>query len=533
MLKPLRPSQEKAIESLRNSIKAGHKHIVIQAPCSWGKTEFAINVSAGALGKGNGVLMTAPRVMLMNQHVKKFYTRGIYDIGVIQSSNPMTRFDAAVQIASMQTLIRRVVDIPEIVIVDESHIRFKKFEDMFKDELKNKLVIGLTATPWRKGMGLVWDDLIIASTIREMIDEHYLYPTEVYVPQTPETIGRSELKIGNDNDFTEASCDEWFHNGKRKIVGDLIDIYKQHNAPNFTVGYFKTRNMAAEGQDALNSAGYRFEYIDCDTPDDERDRILKDYREGELNGICSVDTMNLGIDERVDLALDAQPVNSEIKHVQKCGRIGRHSPGIICDLAGNNLGPEWGGLGLYTEIFHDHLDTHNPKDKSVAYEGEKKAPSSRRCAKCGAMMVSGKRTCTRCGTMVAPQASGINYEQGELVLYGHKGKKKEPPKPTMDAKREWYAGLLSIEKSRGYKKGWAARNYRDKYGVWPANTMENNTAPAAYPSLEVRNWVTQKNAAYAKKLREKKNDTTNDSVRQVQAQASIPGENGKGMPKEG
>ena len=467
-------------------------------------TEYAINIAAGALGKGNNVLMTAPRVMLMNQHVKKFYTRGIYDIGVLQADNPMAREDAAVQIASMQTLIRRIVDVPEIIIVDECHLRWKKFEDMFKDELKNKLVIGLTATPWRKGMGLVWDDLIIASTIKEMIADGFLYPTEVYVPQTPELIGRAELKLGSDNDFTEASCDEWFHNGKRQIVGDLIEIYKQHGAPNFTVGYFKNRKMAAEGQDALNSAGYKFEYIDCNTPDDERERILKAYREEELNGICSVDTMNLGIDERVDLALDAQPTNSEIKHVQKCGRIGRHGNGTICDLAGNNLGPEWGGLGLYTEVFHDHLDTHKASDRSTAYEGEKRPAGPKRCAKCGAMMEAGKRFCTHCGATVAPQSSGIEYAKGELVLYGRKKRETAAPKPNMDTKREWYASLLAIEKSRNYKSGWAARNYREKYGVWPANTMENNTAPAAYPSLEVRNWVTRKNAEYAKKFKEKR-----------------------------
>jgi superfamily II DNA or RNA helicase len=217
-LKSLRPRQEKAIAMLRESIKAGHKRIIVQAPCAFGKTEVASHIMAGALRKDNRVIFTCPRKSLVDQTYNKLFERGIYDLGVIQAQNEHTRYDAMAQVASVQTLVRRTVIDPELFIIDEAHFRFKKLEERMTSEAwKDKLVIGLTATPWRRGMGLVWDDLVIPATTQDMLKDGHLCPFVTYVPDRDADF--SKLREGLDGDYTESSAESVMSD--KRIVGDI------------------------------------------------------------------------------------------------------------------------------------------------------------------------------------------------------------------------------------------------------------------------------------------------------------------------
>jgi DNA repair protein RadD len=58
----------------------------------------------------------------------------------------------------------------------------------------------------------------------------------------------------------------------------------------------------------------------------------------------------------------------------------------------------------------------------------------------------------------------------------------------------WHSMLTHIAQQRGYKPGWAAYKFKEKFGSWPA-------APALAPqepSPEVLSWVRSRNIAYAK-----------------------------------
>jgi len=53
--------------------------------------------------------------------------------------------------------------------------------------------------------------------------------------------------------------------------------------------------------------------------------------------------------------------------------------------------------------------------------------------------------------------------------------------------------LTHIALERGYKAGWAAHKYKEKFGHWPPA----KTAPIP-PSPEVLSWVRSRNIAWAK-----------------------------------
>jgi hypothetical protein len=58
----------------------------------------------------------------------------------------------------------------------------------------------------------------------------------------------------------------------------------------------------------------------------------------------------------------------------------------------------------------------------------------------------------------------------------------------------WHAMLAHIANERGYKPGWAAYKYKEKFGHWPASRAVHPIEP----SHEVLSWVRSRNIAWAK-----------------------------------
>jgi len=118
-LRPLRPRQAAAIEQIRHAIAEGHRRIILQAPTGFGKTLTSAHIIESALQKGSRPLFTCPAITLVDQTLKAFEAEGIRDIGVIQAQHARTDHRAAVQVASVQTLIRRAVPEVTFALIDE------------------------------------------------------------------------------------------------------------------------------------------------------------------------------------------------------------------------------------------------------------------------------------------------------------------------------------------------------------------------------------------------------------------------------
>src|SRR5690606_28686033 len=95
---------------------------------------------------------------------------------------------ARVQIASVQTLARRALPDTDMVLVDEAHQAFQVIFRWMLDRPKLPFV-GLSATPWTKGLGKHYDDLIIAATTRDLIERGFLAPFRAYAPSHPDLSG--------------------------------------------------------------------------------------------------------------------------------------------------------------------------------------------------------------------------------------------------------------------------------------------------------------------------------------------------------
>ena len=390
--KPLRPRQETAIASVRQAIKEGHKRIVLQAPTGSGKTIIASHIIAGALDKGNRPIFCVPRLSLIGQTIKRFEAQGICDIGVIQGQHERTDFCAAVQIASIHTLVKRPLPEVNFAIIDEVHLQLKSLNEILDSEAwKNKIVIGLSATPWTKGMGLRWTKLIVLATTNEMIDEGWLTPVVGYGVPDEFMPDVSKVHTNFDGEYVEGEAEKAMTT--QKIVGNVVKTWLEKWGKDKTFMFCVNRNHAKKMQQEFNDAGISCGYIDGTMDADEREVIFRRYRSGEIRILSSIDTVGIGVDEDVRCIIYLRLTKSEMKFVQDCGRGIRLADGktdcVLLDHAGTCE-----ELGLPTDIHHETLDTRKPEEKADASTGN--APKPHKCPNCNLLVSRSADVCPFC-----------------------------------------------------------------------------------------------------------------------------------------
>ncbi|EAX1676318.1 DEAD/DEAH box helicase, partial [Salmonella enterica] len=138
-------AQERALNMLRRDWKS-HNTFMVYAPTGSGKTGLAAFIVAGFVSRGMRVLFCAPYTILIGQTANRFVEYGLPgdDIGYIWADHPNYDPDRKIQIASADTLIRRVFpDNIDLLIIDEAHLRKKRIlKDIERLRGKGVKVIG-------------------------------------------------------------------------------------------------------------------------------------------------------------------------------------------------------------------------------------------------------------------------------------------------------------------------------------------------------------------------------------------------------
>jgi superfamily II DNA or RNA helicase len=287
----------------------------------------------GSLSKERHAIFVVPRLSLIEQTVAAFEREGIWNIGVLQGRHFRTNLTAPVQIASAQTLVRRDIPSADIVIVDECHLQFEKINKWIASPAWSAVpFVGLSATPWSRGLGKTYDDLLWPVSIQELIAEGYLSPLRVFAPPAPDLTGvRTVAGEFHEGDLSNA-CNT------KEIVADVVTTWLEKGENRPTLCYGIDRKHAQHLQERFIEAGVRAEYIDCDTRLFDREEIFDRFRASETKLICNVATLDTGIDLDVRCIIDARPTKSRIRFVQTIGRGLRPSPGkdhlIVLDHAG-------------------------------------------------------------------------------------------------------------------------------------------------------------------------------------------------------
>jgi DNA repair protein RadD len=480
----LRDDQSEALEALRGAVAEGKRRIVMQAPTGMGKTILAAALVRGAQAKKKRVLFTVPAVALVDQTVEAFYAQGVNGIGVIQASHHMTDWAQPVQIASIQTLQRREA-LPEadVVIIDECHRWFRLYETWLMDQAwKHVPMIGLSATPWRKGMADYYNAFVRVMTTQNLIDRGVLSDFRVYAPSHPDLSGVHTVG----GDYHEGELSKVMQD--RKLMADAVETWLRLARGRPTLCFAVDRAHAQKLQAEFQAQGVACGYQDANTNDNERKKLKIDFHHGQLDVICNVGTLTTGVDWNIHCISMCRPTKSDMLFVQIIGRGLRKAEGkdhcLILDHSDNHL-----RLGFVTDIDESYVGLcagRAPRHDNRIEEIRLPKP----CPACGALKPPKVAKCPACLFVSRAQCS-IVPEAGELRELKRKPKGAWPPD-----KAVFLAELKAYAIERQYKPGWASNQYRAKLGVWP-NHQIADVEPAMTISSETKGWIKSRLIAWA------------------------------------
>lgn len=490
-LRDLRPHQVSALDALKASLMAGHRRPLLQAPTGFGKTVIAAHVVAGAKAKGRRVCFCVPSIGLVDQTFDRFVENGISpaDMGVIQADHHWRRPHAPIQIATGQTLARRDRPETDVVVIDEAHIRLKVYEKWMAD-CPDLPFVGLTATPWAKGLGRLYDDLIRPTSLADLIEGGYLSRFRVFAPDHPDLAGVTTVA----GDYHQDQLGERMSNAV--LVANIVETWLTRGEGRPTLCFCVNRAHARAVADQFASVGVPTAYVDMATSREERGEIGRKLHAGEIKVVVNIGTLTTGIDWDVRCLILARPTKSEILFVQIVGRGLRTADGktdcLILDHSDTHL-----RLGMVTDIDHETLDTGS-KGTSESRDRDRETPLPWECSKCAAVVPARLMTCCECGFTRRPKAD-VDVREGALVELGIGGERGGKPKPVRDqiaalGRSEVHAQLRGAQLLRGRKDGWTAHVYREVFGTFP----RAKHVPPKEPSPLVQSWLRSRDIAYAK-----------------------------------
>jgi len=462
---------------LRESLAKGLHRPILAAPCSFGKTTVASELIQSSIMKRKRSAFIVDRVELLDQAAERFYQDSI-DFGVMQGDHPLTDPRKQVQIATIQTLNKRKMHEFDFIIIDEvhclhrAHIKYMETYDAIP-------IIGLSATPYTKGLGKYFNNLIVPITTGELIEQGYLSKYEVYAPSEPDLEG-VKIKRG---DYDENELDERCN--KPKLIGDIVKTHQRLAKGRATVVFAVSIAHSKHIVEEFRKVGVKAVHVDAYTDKDTRKLINEQFKAGEIDLLSCVAIFEKGWDAPItSCSILAAPTKSIMRYVQQVGRILRTHPGkdksLILDHAGNTLRHGW-----VEEIIPERLDT-GTKNEADVIKREKKKKEPSKCQKCG--YVKEGLLCPQCG--FAPSITrNVESVAGEL------GKKEKKKTVTREDKVRWYAMLLGHAQARGYKSGWAYHKLIQKFGE---SVRDTKTIQPMQPDLEVMNWIKHINIRAAK-----------------------------------
>lgn len=453
---------------------------MLQVATGGGKTFIAATITRNARAKGKRVCFVVDALSLIDQTVEAFYAEGITGIGVIQADHPMTDWSKPVQIASVQTLRRRGMPRCDLVIVDEAHSQDQWLLDLMGSETWAGVpFIGLSATPWSKGLGNSYDDLLIPVTMQELIDAGYLCPFRVFAPSHPDLSGVKTVA----GDYHEGQLADLM--GDDPLVADIVSTWTRLGEGRPTLCFCVDRAHAKKTQQRFEAAGIPAGYIDAFTDREERKRIRAALDAGRIKVVCNVGCLTKGVDWAIGCVILARPTKSEMLFVQMVGRGLRTNPGmadcVILDHSDNTL-----RLGFPTDIQHDAMCTAKRGEKARQVTPQK---LPKECPKCSYLKPPKVHACPACKFKPERQ-SDVEEADGALVQI-RAGKTK--PKPS--EKEAFFAELKGAALLNGKSDSWVLANYRSRFNEWPHR--KHGVVPRT-PTPATLGWIKSRQIAWAK-----------------------------------
>lgn len=352
----LRQYQKDAIEALYKYFRDGNTgHPICVAPTGSGKSLIIAHFIY------NTILQWPDQRLIVASHVKEIIEQDFAalrklwphpDAGIFSASLNSRRHMDAVTFCTVQSVCRKPEILGErnIFLLDEAHLlapkadgQYRKLIDGLHKINPSMRVIGFTASPYRLGQGYLtqgkdalFTDIAYDISVKRLLAEGFLCPLTAYQPKDLQAdISKIRITAGEYN--TDDMVAEFDH-----LINPVAkDIAAKTRDRSSVIMFCPRVDTCHKMRAALHSNGiYSVEVVTGETPGVERDRILADFKAGNIRALLSVGVLTTGFDApNVDCVVLFRATMSPGLYYQMLGRGMRLFPHksdcLVLDYGGN------------------------------------------------------------------------------------------------------------------------------------------------------------------------------------------------------
>lgn len=331
----LRPYQVEMKQNVFKEWQNGNKSVMMQMPTGTGKTMLFASIIKdlwdNSYDKRNmkRFLVLVHRKELVEQIQETLYKKYGLAHGTIQSGK---RDDDLfhIQVAMVRTLakekrLNKWKDNEfDFIICDEAHHFLADSYQTIRKAFPDAYLLGVTATPYRLNRQPFTDTfniLVRSKPISKFIKEGYLSEYEYYsiAPTSKLQLEIDNLKVENTGDYSEKAMSNTLDN--KQIRAKVVKTWLEHAKGKKTIVYTINKQHNKHFCEEFNETGYKCVAIDSDTPKEERDNYVNQFRKGEITIICNVNIFSEGFDcPDIECIQLARPTKSLSMYLQQVGR---------------------------------------------------------------------------------------------------------------------------------------------------------------------------------------------------------------------
>lgn len=321
-MKLLRAYQQDCVNAIWDNLNI---HPLACVPTGGGKSLIIAELCKMAIQHypGTRIAIIAPKMELVSQNYNELIElwpeapAGIWCAGLRQKN------EKHITIGTIQSMYRSEFEQYDLIIVDECHLIQKTGEGMFHSFFrshKDAKIIGLTATPFRassgylhRGEGALFDKLVYNCDIVSLVNQGYLSNIRAFDGDRCADVSQVHIRGGEfkldemqavfmDSDINNAALNDCIAKASdRKKI--LI----------FCAGVYHVELIAKQ----LPGSGA----ITGNTSTDERNKIVEQFRRGEIRHLINCDVFTTGFNvPDVDCIVLLRSTNSPGLYMQMVGR---------------------------------------------------------------------------------------------------------------------------------------------------------------------------------------------------------------------
>jgi DNA repair protein RadD len=318
-------------------------------------------------------------------------------LGIFSASIGKKDLGKEITFAGIQSIRKRAEQLGhiDIIIIDECHLvshndvgSYRKLIDALTAINPHLRVIGLTATPFRLGHGLItdkpaiFDALIEPVSIEELVEGGYL--STLRSTRTALRLDTSGVhKRGGEFIESELQAAIDTEKNNREVVEEVLKLAGDRKSWIF---FCSGVDHAHHISTLLNEHGIVSDCVTGATKKIDREKILDDFKAGKIQAITNANVLTTGFDHPdIDLLVMLRPTMSASLYVQMAGRGMRpksHTDHcLVLDFAG-------------VVAQHGPVTNVQPSKKKGEGDGD---PPTKVCGECHEICHISVKVCPNCG----------------------------------------------------------------------------------------------------------------------------------------